>query len=138
METIASEVERIHILFAAGSDVLDEAAVAATASVASKFQALVTAASGNRYEVALQVVGRADPTGAETDNLALSRRRAVAVRDRLASLGIPATRLTLEATGSNDPLSAETPAERARLNRSASFVIQAQPSRGTTSVERAR
>jgi outer membrane protein OmpA-like peptidoglycan-associated protein len=138
MEAIASELERLHILFAAGSDVLDESALANTASVATKFQALGNAASGNRYDVTLQVVGRADPTGAETDNLALSRRRAIAVRDRLASLGIPATRLTIEATGSNDPLSADSPAERARVNRSASFVIQAQPSRGTTSVERAR
>jgi outer membrane protein OmpA-like peptidoglycan-associated protein len=98
----------------------------------------MTVAAADRYDVTLQVVGRADPTGAETDNLSLSRRRATVVRDQLASLGVPAARLAVDASGSNDPLPADSPAERARVNRSASFVIQAQPSRGTRSAERVR
>ena len=55
-----------------------------------------------------------------------------------ASLGVEANRLTIDATGSNDPLPADTPAERARINRSASFSIQAQPSRSANAPERAR
>jgi OOP family OmpA-OmpF porin len=138
MESIAAEIEHIHALFAAGSDVLDQAAMTATATVATKFQQLTEAADANRYDLTLHVVGRADPTGAESNNLALSRRRAGAVRDRLVSLGIAPARLAIDATGSNDPLAADTPAESARINRSASFSIQAQPSRSATAAERAR
>jgi OOP family OmpA-OmpF porin len=138
MESIAADIEHVHALFAAGSDVLDATALATITTVATKFQQLVQAANGNRYDVSMHVVGRADPTGAESDNLALSRRRATAVRDRLASFGVEANRLTVDATGSNDPLPADTPAERARINRSASFSIQAQPSRSANAPERAR
>ena len=138
MESIAAEIERMHALFGTGSDVLDQTALDATANVAAKFQQLVQAATENRYDLTLQIVGRADPTGAESDNLALSRRRATAVRDRLTSLGVAPGRIAVDATGSNDPLPADSPAERARVNRSASFSIQAQPSRSTTAAERAR
>jgi OOP family OmpA-OmpF porin len=136
MESIAAEIERSRALFTASSDSLDTNATAVSATVARKFQELLTTAASNRYDVTVQVVGRADPTGAESDNLALSRRRAVAVRDRLASLGVPSDRLTMEATGSNDPLPADSPAERARLNRSVSFVVRAQPSRNPDTAER--
>jgi outer membrane protein OmpA-like peptidoglycan-associated protein len=86
----------------------------------------------------MQIVGRADPTGAETNNLALSRRRATVVRDRLVGLGIPAAQVVADATGSNDPLPADSPAERARLNRSASFVVRAQPAAQVNGAERVR
>jgi OOP family OmpA-OmpF porin len=138
MEAIASEIERQHALFSAGSDALDQSAHATTQSVASMFKRLLTAAGADNYDVSLQIVGRADPTGAESDNLALSRRRAAAVRDRLVAMGIDASRIAIDATGSNDPLPADSPAERARLNRSASFVIQAQPARTTSGTERKR
>ena len=99
---------------------------------------IVSAARTHRFGIALQVVGRADPTGTERDNLALSRRRASAVRDRLIALGVAATQLTVDATGSNDPLPADSPAEHARLNRSASFTVQARPAAPTTGSERER
>ena len=107
-------------------------------AVAAQFADLITAAGSSRYDVDLQIVGRADPTGAEADNLALSRRRAVAVRDRLVALGIDSSRLTIDASGSNDPLPADSPAERARLNRSASFVVRAQPASRVDGTERGR
>ena len=138
LEAIASDVEGAHVFFAAGSDALDGAAVTTTASLAKKLEALIASAATNRYDVVVGIVGRADPTGAESDNLALSRRRALAVRDRLMSLGIAATRLTSDAVGSNDPLTADSPAERARLNRSASFAVRAQPSASFNGAERAR
>jgi outer membrane protein OmpA-like peptidoglycan-associated protein len=138
MEPLASAIERRHVLFAPGSDVLDEAALATTVTIASQFADIVSAARTHRFGIALQVVGRADPTGTERDNLALSRRRATAVRDRLIALGVAATQLTVDATGSNDPLPADSPAEHARLNRSASFAVQARPAAPTTGSERER
>jgi outer membrane protein OmpA-like peptidoglycan-associated protein len=138
MEAIAAEIERSHAFFAPGADSLDRSALAATALVAIKLRELLDAATTIRYNVSLTVVGRADPSGAESDNLALSRRRAFAVRDRLVSLGISAARITTDAIGNNDPLPADSPAERARLNRSASFVVRAQPSASVSGAERAR
>ena len=136
--TIVGEVESTHVFFAAGSDSLDSAALTATASVAKKIEALIAAAAANRYDVSVGVVGRADPSGAETNNLSLSRRRALAVRERLVSLGIRPARLTSNAVGSNDPLTADSPAEHARLNRSASFVVRAQPAASGSGAERSR
>ena len=138
MEPIASDIESLRALFPAGSDALDQAALNTIATVAAKLRELVKAADANRYELRMQIVGRADPTGAETDNLALSRQRATAVRDRLVSLGIHASRLTVDAIGSGDPVPADAPAERARLNRSASFAIRAQPSLNANVAERQR
>ena len=80
------------------------------------------------YDVALLIVGRTDATGYESKNVSLSRQRALAVRDRLVSLGVAPKQITIDAAGSNDPLPADSPAEQARLNRSVSFVVQARPS----------
>ena len=138
MEPIAAEIENLRTLFAPGSEALDQRALNTIATVAGKLRELVTAADANRYDLTMQIVGRADPTGAETDNLALSRRRASAVRDRLISLGIKPSRLTVEATGSGDPIPADAAAERARVNRSVSFTIRAQPSETANVAERQR
>ena len=138
MEPIATEIERLRALFAAGSDALDQSALNTIATAAAKFRELAAAASMNRYDISMQIVGRADPTGAESDNVTLSRRRAVAVRDRLAALGVSTSRLTVDASGSSDPVPADTPTERARVNRSVSFAIRAQPSRTAKGVERER
>jgi OOP family OmpA-OmpF porin len=138
MESLATAIERRPVLFAAGTDALDEAALATTVTIASQFNDMLTAARTHRYEIALQIVGRADPTGSERDNLALSRRRADAVRDRLIALGITGTQIVVDASGSNDPLPADSPAEHARLNRSASFVVQARPAANANGPERQR
>ena len=138
METPALEIERSHVLFAPGLDRLDVPALAAVTEIAARLARLTAAARTNQYDVTLQIVGRADPSGTESDNLALSRRRAVAVRDRLVALGVPAKQVVVDGTGSNDPLPADVPAERARLNRSASFVVRAQPSSRAGSAERVR
>jgi outer membrane protein OmpA-like peptidoglycan-associated protein len=138
MEPIAAEIESLRALFAAGSDALDQRALNTIATVAAKLRRLITAADASRYDLTMQIVGRADPTGAETDNLALSRLRAAAVRNRLLSLGINASRLTIDASGSGDPIPADAPAERARLNRSTSFTIRAQPSLNANTLERQR
>ena len=138
MESLVAGIERRQVLFAAGSDRLDESALATTVTVASQFADVIAAARTHRYQVTLQVVGRADPTGTERDNLALSRRRANVVRDRLVGLGVAATQLTVDATGSSNPLPADSPAEHARLNRSASFVVQSRPAASASASERER
>jgi OOP family OmpA-OmpF porin len=138
MEGIAADIERVRVLFATGSATLDAQASASVDTLARQLATLTSAATDARYDVRLHVVGRADPTGVESDNLELSRRRATAVRDRLVSAGARAAMIAVDATGSTDPLPANSPGERARLNRSVSFTVQAQPSTRTSGAERVR
>jgi len=53
--------------------------------------------------VRLMVEGHADERGTREYNIALGNRRAVAVRDQLQSLGVPATRLSTISYGKERP-----------------------------------
>jgi OOP family OmpA-OmpF porin len=130
MDSLRVAIEGVRALFAVGSDALDSTARREIAAAAERVKALVAAADRNRYDVTLQVIGRTDPSGSESGNLALSRRRAVAVRDLLASLGVAAQLLEPNASGSANPLPASGPIDRARMNRSVTFVVWARPSSG--------
>jgi peptidoglycan-associated lipoprotein len=61
-----------------------------------------------KTDMAVSLVGRADPRGTTEYNMALSDRRAQSVRDYLKRTGIAATRLSvvprgaLDATGTNE------------------------------------
>jgi OOP family OmpA-OmpF porin len=138
METERVTIEAARVLFPVGSATLDDAARAMVASVASRIKTLSDAAGRNRYGVTLTIVGRTDPSGSASENVALSRRRAVAIRDELASRGVAATMLEPNASGSADPLPAPAPADRARINRSVSFVVHARPLSGLRGPERVR
>jgi outer membrane protein OmpA-like peptidoglycan-associated protein len=52
----------------------------------------------------LQVTGHADRSGSEAYNMALSQRRAEAVRAELVRHGIPAEQITVQARGEGEPL----------------------------------
>jgi len=62
---------------------------------------------GRAYD-RLEIVGHADRIGGEAYNLALSRRRAEAVRDYLAGKGVEAKRVRAEAVGETEPVTGET------------------------------
>ncbi|HEX6048374.1 MAG TPA: OmpA family protein [Gemmatimonadaceae bacterium] len=130
MESLRGAIEAVRVLFAVGSDVIDSTARREIDAVAERVRALLTAAGRNRYDVTLEVVGRTDPSGSESGNLALSRRRAVAIRDLLATLGVSPALLEPSASGSANPLPASGPIDRARINRSVTFVVRARPSPG--------
>lgn len=130
MDSLRVAIEGVRALFAIGADALDSTARSEIGAVAERVKALIAAARRNRYDMTLQVVGRTDPSGSESGNLALSRRRAVAVRDLLASLGVAAQLLEPNASGSANPLPASGPIDRARMNRSVTFVVWARPSSG--------
>ena len=55
----------------------------------------------------ITVEGHADERGTNEYNLALGERRAAAVRDFLASLGVPATRMNIVSKGEECPLCQE-------------------------------
>jgi OOP family OmpA-OmpF porin len=57
----------------------------------------------------LTVIGRTDRIGAEPANMALSRRRADAVRDALIAAGVPASSIVTTWTGEVRPRNAAAP-----------------------------
>lgn len=73
----------------------------------------------------IEIVGTADRQGPAAANLALSRRRAQAVRDWLVRRGFPAGRIEIEAWGEARPLVATADGIAEPQNRSAMVVIKA-------------
>ena len=71
----------------------------------------------------LTVIGHADQRGTSDDNLKLSRLRAQAVVDYLASQGINAERLSSKAVGADEPLTQDTSEAAYALNRRTEFVF---------------
>lgn len=74
-------------------------------------------------DVTLRIEGHADERGSVEYNLALSLRRANAVRDYLAGAGIAATRFEVAAFGEEQPLETGQSEEAFARNRRAAFQI---------------
>ncbi|MBI3447602.1 MAG: OmpA family protein [Acidobacteria bacterium] len=106
--------------FASGSADLDPAARAALSKDADALKA--------HAALAIAVEGHADPDeGGDLD--VLSRRRAEAARDLLASLGVPAARMAVRPLGATQPLSAASVAETRPLNRRVMVVFEPAPAK---------
>ena len=120
LEALA-EVERRRVLFDGGSFRLTRATASVIDTTATSLIAIDAALRplGRRLEVSLE--GRADPTGTDSTNRALSGRRAETVREALARRGVPEAQLTAQALGATRPLSQGTARDRANVNRSVSF-----------------
>jgi OOP family OmpA-OmpF porin len=91
--------------------------------VAASFSRLESGAAAIGARAALELVGRTDPTGSDSTNQALSQDRAEAVLAALAASGVPAEAARVSAAGTSRPLAGPDPAQRARVNRSVSFVV---------------
>ncbi|MFO0680933.1 MAG: OmpA family protein [Sandaracinus sp.] len=78
----------------------------------------------------VHVEGHTAAAGDERWNVALSRRRATAVRDRLVELGIGADRLVVDALGSSVPRVAGTSAQAAEANRRIEIFVVARSAGG--------
>lgn len=75
-----------------------------------------------RFHVVVRIRGGRRPGTAEY-NLALGERRATAVRDYLASRGVPADRLQTVSYGEERPKHDNAREETRRLNRRAALVV---------------
>ena len=73
-------------------------------------------------EVEVRVEGHTDATGPAEYNLALSRRRAEAVRDALVEGGVEASRLSVAALGEEQPIASNDTAEGRAINRRVQLV----------------
>jgi peptidoglycan-associated lipoprotein len=79
-----------------------------------------------RRGVRVTIEGHADSRGTNEYNLALGERRAAAVRDYLASLGISADRLSIVSKGEEDPVCRDEMESCWEKNRRGHFVITAK------------
>lgn len=104
--------------FAYGRSKLD---LAKAAEVAAPMIERVTQNAAAR----LVVMGHADATGQDRNNIMLSYRRARAVADYLVSAGVAADRVRIRAAGSQDPISGLDP--QAGDNRRAAIFITGLP-----------
>lgn len=76
---------------------------------------------------AIVVLGYTDSTGDEQYNLDLSKRRAEAVADYLASLGVPADKMKTVGRGENDPIVPNDSDKNRAQNRRVEVVVVGQP-----------
>ena len=83
-----------------------------------------------RTDARLAIVGHADRIGGDKYNLALSRRRAAAVRDYLAGKGVAADTMRLDALGEAEPVTGDKCKDLGPANRRNKKLIEClQPNR---------
>ena len=97
------------VLFAFDSAELTPAAQSALTEIAGRL-------SGASM-VSVNVVGHTDSVGSEDYNQRLSERRAMSVKDYLASQGVPRDKLTAEGLGENQPVADNDSEEGRAKNR---------------------
>ena len=123
LASMEREIEGRRVLFDIGVAIVRPEERAEVADVAAAFARLQVGAAEIGVRAGLELVGRTDPSGADSTNRALSRSRAEAVFAALVARGVTRDAFHLTAAGTTDPLTAADPAERARINRSVSFVV---------------
>lgn len=74
----------------------------------------------------IMIEGHADSRGTAEYNLALGERRAVAVRDYLVNLGVPANRVQIVSKGKESPFCSEENEACWQQNRRGHFIITAK------------
>jgi outer membrane protein OmpA-like peptidoglycan-associated protein len=129
LDSIVRELESRRIYFALGSAALDSVARRDVASLATRLATVARAAEREQYRATVELAGRTDPLGTDEGNRALARRRAEAI---VAAL-VPAldrganVELRAVALGVASPIPGGDEQERARLNRSVSVAVHAEP-----------
>jgi outer membrane protein OmpA-like peptidoglycan-associated protein len=105
------------VLFPTGGEALSDIARQSLDKVA---QALVEQPKGAH----IRIEGYTDARGSDTSNQALSQRRAMAVRDYLATRGVDGSMLEAVGRGEADPIASNDSADGRANNRRVEIVIQ--------------
>lgn len=100
--------------FASGSSVL-------AASAKGSLRALAAEIAGKR---SVRIEAHTDSQGADAANLALSQKRADAVRQALQAQGVPAARIKAVGKGEADPLTGNDSAEGRARNRRVEIIVE--------------
>ena len=131
-DSLRGSFEQNRILFAPGSAILDERAIALLSSLVARYHELEVAARQSGAQIKLELIGRTDPTGRDETNATLAEQRPAEVAQWLEASGIPSANLVRNPIATGSPLVSRDSAERARINRSVSFRVSMSPSRPAT------
>ncbi len=110
MENVVSALMRVNFEY-------DQYVLTADARATLKNNAAYLKAKG----VSVQIEGHCDERGSDEYNLALGEKRALAVKNYLASLGVPADRMSIISYGEEIPLVMASTEEAWAQNRRAEF-----------------
>ena len=119
-------VEQAIILFPVNSSALLPDQSVRLDSLEEHLDRLQQAAVALRQTVHVTLYGRADQTGAESKNAALSKDRAEHVFDALRQRGIPPGLLSVVGLGNSDPIRHGSEAYQLEVNRSVSLKVESQ------------
>ena len=72
--------------------------------------------------VKIKIVGHTDSDGDDTKNMALSKKRATAVKTKMVNLGIAQSRMTIDGKGESQPAADNTSPEGKAQNRRVEFI----------------
>ena len=123
-------VEQTTILFPVNSSALQPDQSTRLDSLEEHLDRLQQAAAALRQTVHVTLYGRADQTGAESKNAALSKERAEHVFDALRQRGIPPSLLSVVGLGNSDPIRHGSEAYQLEVNRSVTLKVESQPQGG--------
>jgi OOP family OmpA-OmpF porin len=107
LPALQREVERAVLFFEEGVR-LAAGQEAAMGALAAEIQKLHDAAAGSGRRVRVAVIGHTDASGADEQNLRLSRQRADHVVSLLAARGVPSALLAPAGVGAREPVDAAT------------------------------
>jgi OOP family OmpA-OmpF porin len=131
LDSLRQSVEKELILFSAGSAQLSGPADVQVRRVASALRQLAEPIESGGVGFRLTMLGRTDPTGADSTNRNLAQLRVDRVAGALATLGIAPRFVDRKPIATDQPLDDPDSARRARINRSVMFKIEVR--RGQTS-----
>jgi OOP family OmpA-OmpF porin len=93
IRSVQSALERIRISFDTEEATPNDAQYGKLSRIGKATRDAMDAAASARVGTCLDVIGHADPPGPEAYNLKLSEKRAAFVEDKLASVGVPTSRM---------------------------------------------
>jgi OOP family OmpA-OmpF porin len=125
-DTEKQALEQLLILFQVNSSALSPDQATRLDLLEEHLDKLQQAANALGRKIHVKLYGRADQTGAESKNAALSRDRAEHVLSALIARGIPADLLSVVALGTNEPIHHGSEAYQLEVNRSVSLKVESQ------------
>jgi outer membrane protein OmpA-like peptidoglycan-associated protein/uncharacterized protein YidB (DUF937 family) len=125
LTTLNQELNRNVLNFATASAVLPDGSAGPLQSAADRIKGLPS-------DTRIEVGGHTDNTGSAAANMALSQRRADAVRDALVQNGVGASMLTTKGYGETRPIASNDTPEGRLQNRRTEFTVAGATTETTT------
>ena len=120
-------LEQLMILFPVNSSTLSPDQSVRLDSIEEHLDKLRETAAELGRQIHLTIYGRADQTGAESKNAALSKQRAEHVSDALRERGVPPDLFSVVGLGNSKPIRHGSEVYQLEVNRSVTLSVESQP-----------